>query len=134
MKIIVLAGGTSTERDVSLSSGSMIYRALKANGHQAMLLDVYLGYDGETEGIFEKDTDWAAEIGNVSEKNPDLAEIRALRKDGGKSFFGPNVLKLCQMADCVFMALHGANGEDGKIQACFELLGIPYTEIGRAHV
>lgn len=127
MKIIVLAGGTSTERDVSLSSGSMIYRALKANGHQAMLLDVYLGYDGETEGIFEKDTDWAAEIGNVSEKNPDLAEIRALRKDGGKSFFGPNVLKLCQMADCVFMALHGANGEDGKIQACFELLGIPYT-------
>lgn len=127
MKIIVLAGGTSTERDVSLSSGSMIYRALKANGHQAMLLDVYLGYDGETEGIFERDTDWAAEIGNVSEKNPDLAEIRALRKDGGKSFFGPNVLKLCQMADCVFMALHGANGEDGKIQACFELLGIPYT-------
>ena len=127
MKIIVLAGGTSTERDVSLSSGSMIYRALKANGHQAMLLDVYLGYDGETEGIFERDTDWAAEIGSVSEKNPDLAEIRALRKDGGRSFFGPNVLKLCQMADCVFMALHGANGEDGKIQACFELLGIPYT-------
>ena len=127
MKIIVLAGGTSTERDVSLSSGSMIYRALKANGHQAMLLDVYLGYDGETEGIFERDTDWAAEIGSVSEKNPDLAEIRALRKDGGRSFFGPNVLKLCQMADCVFMALHGANGEDGKIQACFELMGIPYT-------
>lgn len=127
MKIIVLAGGTSTERDVSLSSGSMIYRALKANGHQAMLLDVYLGYDGETEGIFERDTDWAAEIGSVSEKNPDLAEIKALRKDGGRSFFGPNVLKLCQMADCVFMALHGANGEDGKIQACFELLGIPYT-------
>lgn len=127
MKIIVLAGGTSTERDVSLSSGSMIYRALKANGHQAMLLDVYLGYEGETEGIFERDTDWAAEIGSVSEKNPDLAEIKALRKDGGKSFFGPNVLKLCQMADCVFMALHGANGEDGKIQACFELLGIPYT-------
>lgn len=127
MKIIVLAGGTSTERDVSLSSGSMIYRALKANGHQAMLLDVYLGYEGETEDIFERDTDWAAEIGSVSEKNPDLAEIKALRKDGGKSFFGPNVLKLCQMADCVFMALHGANGEDGKIQACFELLGIPYT-------
>ena len=127
MKIIVLAGGTSTERDVSLSSGSMIYRALKANGHQAMLLDVYLGYEGETEGIFERDTDWAAEIGSVSEKNPDLAEIKVLRKDGGKSFFGPNVLKLCQMADCVFMALHGANGEDGKIQACFELLGIPYT-------
>lgn len=127
MKIVVLAGGTSTERDVSLSSGGMIYRALKKNGHQAVLVDVYLGYEGETEGIFERETDWAAQIGAVSEQNPDLEEIRALRKDGGKSFFGPNVLVLCSEADAVFLALHGANGEDGKIQACLELLGIPYT-------
>lgn len=127
MKIVVLAGGTSTERDVSLSSGSMIYKALRKNGHQAILLDVYLGYEGETDGIFERETDWAAQVGAVSERNPDLEEIKALRKDGGKSFFGPNVLAICGAADCVFMALHGANGEDGKIQACFELLGIPYT-------
>lgn len=127
MKIVVLAGGTSTERDVSLSSGSMIYRALKGRGHSAVLIDVFLGYEGEIRDIFERDTDWAAEIGSVGEENPDLTAIRAMRKDGGKSFFGPNVLKLCQEADCVFMALHGANGEDGKIQACFELMGIPYT-------
>lgn len=127
MKVVVLAGGTSTERDVSLSSGSMIYRALKKNGHQAVLLDVYLGYGEEAEDIFSLDTDWAAEVGSIRETNPDLEEIRALRKDGGKSFFGPNVLKICGMADCVFLALHGANGEDGKVQACFELLGIPYT-------
>ncbi|MCM1191406.1 MAG: D-alanine--D-alanine ligase [Butyrivibrio sp.] len=127
MKVVVLAGGTSTERDVSLSSGSMIYKAMKENGHQAVLLDVYLGYDGDPEGIFRQDIDWAAETGGISEKNPDLEEIKALRRDGGKSFFGPNVLKICGEADCVFLALHGANGEDGKIQACFELLGIPYT-------
>lgn len=127
MKIVVLAGGTSTERDVSLISGSMIYKALKKNGHKAILLDVYLGYEGDTTDIFEKETDWAAEVGSISESNPDLAMIRAMRKDGGKSFFGPNVLAVCGSADCVFMALHGANGEDGKIQACFELLGIPYT-------
>lgn len=127
MKIVVLAGGISTERDVSLSSGSMIYRALKKNGHQAILLDVYLGYEGEIRDIFEREEDWAEEIGAVSEKNPDLEEIKALRKDGGKSLFGPNVLAVCGMADIVFMALHGANGEDGKIQACFELMGIPYT-------
>lgn len=127
MKIVVLAGGTSTERDVSLSSGGMIYRALKGRGHSAVLIDVFLGYEGETQDIFERDTDWAAEIGSVGEKNPDLTAIKAMRKDGGKSFFGPNVLKICQEADCVFMALHGANGEDGKIQACFELMGIPYT-------
>lgn len=127
MKVVVLAGGTSTERDVSLSSGSMIYRALKSKGHQAVILDVYLGYEGETEGLFEKDVDWAAEIGQVAEASPDPEAVRAMRRDGGKSFFGPNVLAICQMADVVFMALHGANGEDGKIQACFELMGIPYT-------
>lgn len=127
MKVVVLAGGTSTERDVSLSSGSMIYKALKENGHQAILLDVYLGYEKDPAGVFESSVDWAAAVGAISEKNPDLEAVRALRKDGGKSFFGPNVLKICQEADCVFMALHGANGEDGKIQACFELLGIPYT-------
>lgn len=127
MKVIVLAGGTSTERAVSLVSGSMIYKALKKNGHQAILLDVYLGYEGETEGLFESDTDWAANISAVSEQNPDLEAVKALRSDGDKNFFGPNVLKLCKAADAVFMALHGANGEDGKIQACFELMGIPYT-------
>ena len=127
MKVVVLAGGTSTERDVSLSTGSMIYKALKKNGHQAILLDVYLGYEGETEGIFERDTDWAAQIGGIAEENPDLEAVKAMRPDGDKNFFGPNVLSLCQSADAVFMALHGANGEDGKIQACFELMGIPYT-------
>lgn len=127
MKVVVLAGGTSTERDVSLISGSGIYKALKKNGHAAILLDVYLGYEGNTEGIFERDYDWTENIGAISEQNPDLEQIKALRPDGAKNFFGPNVLALCQEADAVFMALHGANGEDGKIQACFELMGIPYT-------
>ena len=51
MKVVVLAGGISTERDVSLSSGMMIYHALKESGHQVVLLDVYLGYEG-SEGDF----------------------------------------------------------------------------------
>jgi D-alanine-D-alanine ligase len=127
MNVVVLAGGTSTERDVSLISGSMIYKALKKNGHKAILVDVYLGYEGDTEDIFDKDIDWTAQIGAIAEENPDLEKIKALRPDGAKNFFGPNVLTLCQSADVVFMALHGANGEDGKIQACFELMGIPYT-------
>lgn len=127
MRVVVLAGGTSTERDVSLVSGSMIYKALKKNGHQVILLDVYLGYDGDINNIFEKKVDWTAQIGAVTENKPDLAAVKAMRPDGDKNFFGPNVLTLCQSADAVFMALHGANGEDGKIQACFELMGIPYT-------
>ena len=45
MNIVVLAGGISSERDVSLSSGATIYRALKEKGHKVILLDVYLGYE-----------------------------------------------------------------------------------------
>ena len=86
MKIVVLAGGLSTERDVSFSSGSMVYKALKQNGHQVIMLDVYLGYEGDIEGIFEKDIDWAAKVGAVTEKNPDLEAVKKLRKDGGRNY------------------------------------------------
>lgn len=128
MKIVVLAGGISTERDVSLASGRMIYEALKRSGHQAMLLDVYLGYDKpDYESVFEQEQDWAKEIGSVGEKNPDMEAIKALRRDGDQSFFGPRVMEICQAADIVFMALHGENGENGKLQAAFDLMGIRYT-------
>lgn len=130
MKVAVLAGGTSSEREVSLISGKGIYEALKSKGHKAVLLDVYLGVDydaSKLDGIFDDTRDWGAGVSAIAEKSPDLKEIKKLRKDGGRSFFGPNVLEVCRRADVVFMALHGANGEDGKIQATFELLGIPYT-------
>ena len=69
MNIVVLAGGISTERDVSLSSGAMIYHALRENGHKVILLDVYLGYNGDDiDVIFDKEDDWAKEIKNISEK------------------------------------------------------------------
>lgn len=127
MKIVVLAGGTSTERDVSLCSGKMVYYALKNLGHDVIILDVYLGYEKETDNIFKKEYDWGADILSVSNTDPDIESIKAMRKDGGKSFFGPNVITLCQEADVVFLALHGENGENGKIQAAFDLLGICYT-------
>lgn len=127
MKVVVLAGGISTERDVSLSTGKMIYKALKSNGHKAILLDVYLGYEGDTENLFDIEKDWAEGIGGIGADNPDINQIRALRKDNPDCFFGPNVLNICGMADIVFLALHGANGEDGRIQAAFDLMNIKYT-------
>ncbi|HHV13525.1 MAG TPA: D-alanine--D-alanine ligase [Clostridiales bacterium] len=127
MKVVVLAGGTSTERDVSLSTGTMIYKALKNRGHQVVLLDAYLGYEGDTTNVFDIEKDWAANIGSVTENNPDLDQIKALRKDGSKGFFGKGVLEICGASDIVFIALHGENGEDGKVQAAFDLMGIKYT-------
>ena len=132
MKIVVLAGGTSTERDVSLSSGNGVYSALKEKGHEVVLIDLYLGYETgrPLAELFTEQFNCCGDIAKVTEKTPDIEELRKLRKDGGKSIFGPNVLALCDMADIVFMALHGANGEDGRIQAAFDLMGIRYTGTG----
>lgn len=127
MKIVILAGGISTERDVSLVTGSMIYHALRKKGHELVLLDVYLGYEGEVGDIFAIDKDWSENFGRISEINPDISVVKALRKDNPNCVIGPNVINICLQADIVFLALHGQNGEDGKIQAMFDLLNIKYT-------
>ena len=128
MKVVVLAGGTSTERDVSLTSGAKIYKAVRERGHKAVLLDVFLGMENvNPEEVFEKGDELLCKVDGVHEENPDIDAIKALRKDGGKTFFGPNVLEICLAADVVFMALHGENGENGKVQAAFDLFGITYT-------
>ena len=127
MKIVILAGGTSTERDVSLSSGCQIYKALKPRGHSVILLDIFLGFNGDVNTAFQSDRDWAADITPVKETAPDIEQLKKLRNDDSKSLFGPNVLELCKQADIVFMALHGDSGENGKVQAAFDLFGIKYT-------
>lgn len=133
MKVVVLAGGISTERQVSISSGTGIYKSLKEKGHQTILIDVFLGYKGEvTEDIFSAEKDWVLELQKTANGKTEIADIVAMRPDYKKNFFGPNVIALCQQADVVFMALHGAEGENGKIQAYFDLMGIPYT--GTDHI
>ena len=127
MKIVVLAGGISTERDVSLSSGRGVYNALKERGHQVILLDVFLGYEGDPENIFELDRDWVKDVAPVSEVAPDIEKVKASRKKPSNILFGDHVIEICQMADIVFMALHGDCGENGKVQAVFDLFGIKYT-------
>ena len=130
MDIIVLAGGLSTERDVSFKTGSMVASALKENGHRVILLDVFMGYSDKEEnldGIFDRADEISVKVDDIPEVAPDLAAVKASRKDQSPCFFGPNVIRMCQMADIVFMALHGENGENGKLQAAFDLLGVKYT-------
>ncbi len=127
MKIVVLGGGLTVERDVSLSSSAGICAALREQGHQAVMVDLFLGVE---EWIEDINAYFAAEhpfTAGVREQAPTLAEIRAMRRDLSASHIGPQVIRLCQAADIVFLGLHGADGEDGKIQAAFDLLGIKYT-------
>lgn len=72
----------------------------------------------------EYDVDKAADT--MREMSSKLEETMKTRK----GFFGPNVLEICKEADIVFLALHGANGEDGKVQSVLDLMGIKYTGSG----
>ena len=131
MKIVVLAGGLSPERNVSLSSGSMICQALREKGHRVALVDLFFGledYEGELEALY--DAPIPEQFKRVDRQAPDLNAVRAARKDKSASLIGKGVLDLCTTADVVHLGLHGACGEDGRIQAMFDLLGIPYTGAG----
>ena len=131
MKVVVLAGGLSDERNVSLSSGTMVAEALRNRGHEVALVDLYLGlqdYTGTLDECFRNPL--PLEWKRVSKVEPNLAEIKSKRRDNPNSMIGPGVIELCQSADIVFLALHGAFGEDGHIQATLEAYGIPFTGTG----
>ena len=136
LKIVVLCGGLSTERNISFLTGSRVCGALRAKGHRAVLADLYMGFDDEEDEA--KGFDPEALFGNLPEipqysfdgQAPDLKAVRKSRKWKSPSLFGKHVLELCAAADIVFIALHGKNGEDGRVQATFDMLGIPYTGSG----
>ena len=130
MKIVVLCGGLSMERNVSIASGSLICKALRERGHRAVLVDMFYGLEDcrtPLERLFDELPPVEA-IPVAGE--PDLEAVKASRKWKSPSKVGQGVFELCALADVVFLGLHGACGEDGRIQAAFDLMGIPYTGSG----
>lgn len=135
MKIVVLCGGLSTERNISFLSASRVCLALRARGHQAVLVDLFLGLETMGEEVLRDPGRLFEELPEVEDltfggESPDLEELRSSRKDPGPSVFGPGVLEICRLADVVFNGLHGGSGEDGRVPATLEMLGIPYTGSG----
>lgn len=127
MRILVLAGGLSPEREVSLTSGSLIANALIERGHEVALVDVYVGLDAPI--VWRKAGD-ARYHASVAETVPDLAAVKAAC-GGRDALIGPGVLDACREADVVFIALHGAMGENGQLQATLDNFGIQcYTGSG----
>ena len=129
MNIAILAGGLSPERDVSLTSGSLIANALMKKGHRVLLIDAYLGMEVDESrplsALFRTEGEYRY---SVREEAPDLDALKASR--GGEALLGPNVVRLCLEADVTFLALHGAAGENGQTQATLDSYGIPYTGSG----
>jgi len=99
--IAVIAGGDSGEYDISIKSGSMAASALDPSAYKAFLIQV-------------KGSDWFCEV-NGNKIAVDKNDF-SLTVDNQKIVF-----------DCVFCAIHGTPGENGKLPAYFEMLSIPYT-------
>lgn len=121
MNITVLLGGVSAERDVSLSSGLRIAAALREKGHQVTCLD-------PAEGVLTRETEVSLLSAGVGSAPPSLDALAGLAEASLSPMLGaqPELLD----ADCVFLALHGGQGEDGTIQALLDLVGVPYTGSG----
>jgi D-alanine-D-alanine ligase len=121
MKVAVLFGGNSSERDVSIASGAQVAKALRETGHRVIAVDTFRGVlsDIEQQNLLSR---------GVAPAPPSDQELQVVRaKTGGivqASYFGD--------ADVVFLALHGGTGEDGTIQSVFSAAGILYT--GSDHV
>ena len=115
-------GGTSAERDVSIASGLRIAAALRSRGHDVLSLDTAKGVLGE-----------AAErnllAAGVQQAPPDLESLAAMSKGSLSPSLG--TLPEVRQADVVFLALHGGQGEDGTLQALFDLCGVRYTGTGQ---
>ena len=126
MNIVVLAGGNSTEREVSISSGQGVCQALRERNHKAILVDAYFGKESMDGELFSEKYDTEQAAAWMRSQSSSLEEVMKTRKE----FFGPHVLEICQKADIVFLALHGANGEDGKVQSVLDLIGVIYTGCG----
>ncbi|MFD3808177.1 D-alanine--D-alanine ligase [Streptomyces sp. NPDC058611] len=127
MRIVILCGGESAERDVSLASGGSVARALLERGHEVVLVDpaaevpVLAGplRGGDAVDRFE-----------VGKEPPSAAGRQRLRERMRAALTAGPVLELLQGADLAFLALHGGWGEDGTVQDLLGAAGVRFTGAG----
>ena len=114
MKVTVLLGGTSAERNVSLASGIRIVQALRSRGHEVIALD-------PARGVMSASEERRLSESAVGTEPPSL---EALSKVSEGAFL-PTLTTMPEVsdADVIFLALHGGQGEDGTIQALLDMAG-----------
>jgi D-alanine-D-alanine ligase len=121
MRITVLTGGTSAERDVAIASAVQVVAALRARGHSVSVVDT-------ARGLIPPADESKLLSGTVAAVPPSIDELIALER--GVLLSGLGSIPAIRDAAVLFLALHGGRGEDGTLQAVLEVVGIPYTGSG----
>jgi D-alanine-D-alanine ligase len=116
-RVAVIMGGESRERDVSRVTGTAVAKALAERSWDVVLVDTELGV---------RPVGGDAPV--IGTEPPDAAAGEAAMTAGPKAV--ADFVRTLKDVDAVFVALHGGWGEDGTIQALFDLCGIPYTGSG----
>ncbi|WP_327227891.1 D-alanine--D-alanine ligase [Streptomyces platensis] len=130
MRVVILCGGESSERDVSLASGPSVARALlERGGHEVVLVDPSAEVPVLAGPLRPGD---AVDGFSVAKEPPSLSEQQQWRRRMYAALTGGPVLDLLCEAEAVFLALHGGWGEDGHVQALLEMAGVPFTGAGSA--
>lgn len=122
MRVTVLTGGTSSERDVAIASAVQVIAALRSRGHEVSVVDTAGGY-------IPREAEAVSLSASVRKEPPSIAHLEALEQ--GILLSGLNALPVVRDADVLFLALHGGRGEDGTLQTLLEMVGVPYTGSGR---
>jgi D-alanine-D-alanine ligase len=124
MKICVLTGGSSSERDVAFASAGQVVQALRGRGHQVTVADT-------TTGLLDLAAETQLLQPLVRTAPPDLEAIDQLMEAERAVLFGGLLNeRAVREADVIFLGLHGGRGEDGTIQNLLELAGVRYTGSG----
>ena len=121
MKVTVLTGGASAERDVALASARQVVPALRSRGHHVVVVDTVTGFVPESR---EEDH----LLSTVGTTWPSVAELQSRERAFLLTALG--ALPEVREADVVFLVLHGGRGEDGTIQTILETIGVAYTGSG----
>ncbi|MEU9122254.1 D-alanine--D-alanine ligase [Streptomyces sp. NPDC048506] len=129
MRVVILCGGESPERDVSRASGWSVARALLERGHEVVLVDPAAAVPVLAGPLTPGD---AVDGSAVGKEPPSLSNRRQLRERMHTALTGGPVLDLLHDAEMVFLALHGGWGEDGHVQALLEMAGVRFTGAGSA--
>ncbi len=116
MRIAVLFGGDSMERDVSVASASQVVAALRSRGHEVLAVDA-------EQGALSAERERVVLARGIDARPPEIAKRAGL----------PATVASASLSDVdlVFLAMHGGAGEDGTIQALLDLVEVPYTGTGK---